>query len=279
MVNLVFGDAPAIGRVLCEHPAVRVVSFTGSTGVGRLLATQAAPHFKRLALELGGNAPFVVFEDADLEAAAEHLMATKFRCAGQTCVSANRVYVHDRVAAAFTAAVTARVQKLRVGPGLEPGTDLGPLIDGGALSKVERLVEDAVSLGAKRAVTSPLGDALSGGSFYPATVLTGVRPGMAILREEVFGPVVPIVTFSTEAEVVSAANDTEYGLSAYVFIGDSARGERVAAALRFGHVALNSGSGPTPEAPFGGMKHSGYGREGGDEGLLEFTELQTVPSA
>ncbi|MBK9033696.1 MAG: aldehyde dehydrogenase family protein [Myxococcales bacterium] len=276
MVNLVFGDAPAIGAALCAHPAVRVISFTGSTRVGQLLASQAAPHVKRLALELGGNAPLIVFDDADVAVAVEQLMASKFRCAGQTCVSANRIYVQAGIAEAFTHAIAARVRALKVGHGLEPGTQVGPLIDRGAAAKVDRLVGDAVARGARVVVGEP---AQPDTGFRAPTVLADVQPGMALLTEEVFGPVVPLVTFATEAEVVAAANATEYGLAAYVFTADPARGARVAAALRFGHVALNNASGPTPEAPFGGMKSSGYGREGGVEGLLEFVELQTVPSA
>ena len=278
LVNLIFGDAPAIGKALCEHPAVRVISFTGSTGVGKILATQSAPHMKRLALELGGNAPFIVFADADLNAAADQLMASKFRCSGQTCVSANRVLVDAAVADAFQDLVAEKVLALKMGHGLEPGTTVGPLIDDGAVAGVDRLVQDALSKGARALVGGSLKTGLSK-AFYPPTVLVDVRAGMAILREEAFGPVVPIATFASEQEVVAAANDTEYGLAAYVFTADEARGQRVAAALRFGHVALNSGTGPTPEAPFGGMKFSGYGREGGEEGVLEFTELQTIPSA
>jgi succinate-semialdehyde dehydrogenase / glutarate-semialdehyde dehydrogenase len=278
MVNLLFGDAPAIGRALCEHPAVRVISFTGSTQVGRLLASQAAPHLKRLALELGGNAPFIVFDDADLDLAAAQLIASKFRCSGQTCVSANRVYVQGAVAAAFTERVAGRVRALRVGHGLDEGVEVGPMIDDAAVAKVDRLVRDALAKGAEAVVADRAAAERAGRWFYPPTVLVGVSAGMTILREEAFGPVVPITVFASEGEVVHAANDTEYGLAAYVFTGDAARGERVAAALRCGHVAINSGSGPTPEAPFGGMKQSGYGREGGDEGVLEFTELQTVAS-
>jgi succinate-semialdehyde dehydrogenase/glutarate-semialdehyde dehydrogenase len=184
MVNLVFGDAPAIGRVLCEHPAVRVISFTGSTGVGKLLATQAAQHVKRLALELGGNAPFVVFEDADLGGAAEQLMATKFRCSGQTCVSANRIYVQASVLEAFTELVAARVEKLTVGPGLDPKSEVGPLIDQAAVAKVERLIEDAVGKGAQRVVGGPARTGRGGGTFFSPTVRSGVRVGMAILRVE-----------------------------------------------------------------------------------------------
>lgn len=276
LVSLAFGDSSAIGKVLCEHPAVRVISFTGSTRVGQTLAVQAAPHVKRLALELGGNAPFIVFEDADVDLAVEQLMATKFRCSGQTCVSANRVFVHESIADALTATLAARVDALRVGPGTDPSTDIGPLINERAVANVHRLVDDAVTRGASVAAG---GRTTAGACFFPPTVLAGVAPGMAILREEAFGPVVPLVRFATEAEVIAAANDTEYGLASYVFTRDRERVKRVAAALQFGHVAINTGSGPTPEAPFGGMKHSGYGREGGAEGILDFVELQTVPEA
>ncbi|HOB76384.1 MAG TPA: NAD-dependent succinate-semialdehyde dehydrogenase [Phycisphaerae bacterium] len=324
MVNLVIGPASPIGQVFCEHPAVRIISFTGSTEVGKKLMAAVAPHVKRLALELGGNAPFIVFEDADIEAAANHLIANKFRAGGQTCVCANRVYVHRRIHDAFVDAVAERVRKLKVGNGLEPDTDIGPLINRDAFDKVAAHVQDAVQRGARLIVGGqarrPEQD---WGAFYPPTVLTGITPEMLVCREETFGPVIAVSCFddegdeetclphrrdagakreggqdarppigeqevcppmgrggrSAEEAVIEAANSTPYGLAAYVFTGDAARAERVAARLAFGHVGVNTGSGPTPEAPFGGMKQSGFGREGGVEGLLEFTEPQTVATA
>lgn len=277
-VSLVFGDAPAIGQVLCSHPAVRVLSFTGSTAVGKLLATQCAPHIKRVSLELGGNAPFLVFADADVERAVDALMANKFRCAGQTCVCANRVFVAREVAEPFVAALAERVGRLRVGPGMDAGNEVGPLIDAAAHDKVARHVADAVARGAKVV----LGGAGGGGPrapFFAPTILTGVTADMACTREETFGPVISMTVFDDEEAAVAAADDTEYGLAAYVFTGDRARAERVAARLHFGHVAVNTGSGPTPEAPFGGFRQSGLGREGGLEGVMEYVEIQTVPSA
>ena len=276
-VNLVTGQAGPIGKVLCSHPAVRVISFTGSTEVGKVLAAQAAPHLKRMALELGGHAPFIVFEDADVEQAAEALVANKFRAAGQTCVCTNRAYPAEGIAERFAAAVAQRTGRLRVGDGLEPGTDIGPLIDRKGFDKVAAHVRDALDRGASRLVGGdpprPLAD---WAAFYPPTVLTGVTSEMLVCREETFGPVVAISSFREEAEVIAAANGTPYGLAAYIFTQDSARAERVIGQLRFGHVGLNTGAGPTPEAPFGGMKESGFGREGGLEGLLEFCEAQVV---
>ncbi len=276
-VNLVTGSAGPITDALFEHASVRVISFTGSTEVGRELIRKSADGIKRLTLELGGNAPYIVFEDADLEQAADNLIANKFRGGGQTCVCANRIFVHRSVAESFADKVVQRVQHLRVGNGLDEGTDLGPLIDGNAVAKVRRHVEDALGKGARRLVGGDT-SALSG-TYYPPTVLIEVPKDAICNREETFGPLVPIVTFQDEAEVVQLANDTEYGLAAYIFCGDSKRGQRVAERLHFGHVGLNTGTGPTPEAPFGGMQHSGYGREGGLEGLYEFTEVQTIPRA
>ncbi|MEN9581135.1 MAG: hypothetical protein RJA70_4144 [Pseudomonadota bacterium] len=277
MANLVFGDAPAIGQVLCEHPAVRVISFTGSTAVGKRLAAQAAPHLKRLALELGGNAPLIVFEDADLERAANQLITNKFRCSGQTCVSTNRVYVQASVAERFAQLVASRMAALNQGPGCDAKSDLGPLIDRAGFAKVRGLVSDALERGARLVVgTLPDGEGGPGALFYPPTLLDNLAADSSCLREEVFGPVIPLLPFTTEDEVVQTANNTEHGLAAYVFTSDSTRAERVIARLQFGHVGLNSAIGPVAEAPFGGMKQSGYGREGGEEGILEFIELQTL---
>ena len=276
--SLLAGDADAIGKVFCTHPEVRVVSFTGSTRVGKILASQSAEHFKRLALELGGNAPFVVFADADLDRAVGHLIPNKFRCAGQTCVCTNRVYVEASVADAFAEKLATEVRKLKVGNGLEEGVQLGPLINRGGFDKVLAHVNDAVGKGAVRVLgedpVDPPGDH---GCFFPPMILRGVDESMACAREETFGPILPILEFESEEEVVRRANGTEYGLAAYVFTGDPDRGERVLRRLRFGHIGWNTGRGPTPEAPFGGMKSSGYGREGGIEGILEFCESQTVP--
>jgi succinate-semialdehyde dehydrogenase/glutarate-semialdehyde dehydrogenase len=279
-LNLVMGKSGPIGDVLCRHPGVRVISFTGSTEVGRLLIAKTAPHVKRLALELGGNAPFIVFEDADIEAAADGLVANKFRAAGQTCVCTNRVYADRRVIDSFTQAVAERVRRLRVGDGLAPDTDVGPLIDRAGFDKVAEHVRDALRRGARRIVgDDPPRPEHDWGAFYPPTVLLGVTPEMLVCREETFGPVVAIGTFDDERQVIELANSTDYGLAAYVFTRDAERADRVIAQLRFGHVGLNTGTGPTSEAPFGGMKQSGFGREGGVEGLLEFCETQVVASA
>ena len=276
-LNLVIGSPAPIGEAICSHPAVRLISFTGSTEVGKLLIQKTAPHVKRLAMELGGNAPFVVMDDADVNAAADALIANKFRCAGQTCVCANRIYVQRGTAPAFTEAVVQRVQRLHVGNGLNPETDIGPLINRAGFEKVDRHVNDALQRGAKRVVGSDLpAPTQEWGAFYSPTVLTDTTPEMLLSREETFGPVVAIGTFDSEAQAVELANGTAYGLAAYLFTQDEARSQRIAAQLHFGHVGLNTGTGPAPETPFGGMKQSGFGREGGIEGLLEFCEAQTV---
>lgn len=280
LVNLVVGRPAPIGQVLCTDPAVRLISFTGSTEVGRFLIAQTAQHVKRLALELGGNAPFIVMEDADLAPAVDALMANKFRCAGQTCVCANRVLVHRAIAADFTRAVAGKVAALRVGNGLNQTTDIGPLINSASVAKVRRHVNDAMSRGAAQVAVAPLDDRTSaGGSFYAPVVLGSVPRDAVMLQEETFGPVVAISAFENEAEAIELANNTVFGLAAYLFTPDDACIARMTAQLRFGHVGVNTATGPTPEAPFGGMKQSGFGREGGIEGLLEFTDPQTVVRA
>ncbi len=279
-LNVLVGKSGPIGDVLCSHPAVRIVSFTGSTEVGRLLIERTAPHIKRLAMELGGNAPFIVFDDTDIDPAADALIANKFRASGQTCVCTNRVYVQRGIAKAFIEAVRVRVEKLRAGDGLDPQVDIGPLIDRTAFDKVAEHVADAIARGATRLCGGdPPRPAHAWGAFYPPTLLVGVTPEMLVCREETFGPVVAVLTFDDEDRVVEAANATPYGLAAYVFTRDAARAARVISRLQFGHVGLNTGTGPAPEAPFGGMKQSGFGREGGHEGLLEFCETQVVASA
>ena len=278
MVNLVIGPAGEIGNALCDHPGVHLFSFTATTETGRELMARCAAQVKKVALELGGNAPFIVFADADLDLAADQLMANKFRGAGQTCVCANRILVQRDVLDAFGEKVAERVRRLKVGDGMQPGVDIGPLIDRNGFNKVRRHVEDALNKGARLlAGELPAPAEQDWGCFYPPSVLTGVQPGMLVQREETFGPLVPLMPFDDEADAVRIANDTEFGLAAYVFTADDELAQRVIARLRFGHVGYNTGTGPTPEAPFGGMKQSGIGREGGIEGLFEFVEPQTVP--
>jgi succinate-semialdehyde dehydrogenase/glutarate-semialdehyde dehydrogenase len=276
-VGLVTGPAGEITDTFFDQPSVRTVSFTGSTEVGRELIAKSSPGVKRLTLELGGNAPFIVFDDADLESAADNLIGNKFRGGGQTCVCANRIFVQKSVAEEFAEKVAERVNKLAVGNGLEEGTDIGPLIDENAVAKVQRHVDDALAKGARKMTERQLSGL--GGTYYPPTVLLDVPSEAVCNREETFGPLVPMVTFDTDDEVVQKANDTEFGLASYVFTADESRGLGVIERLQFAHAGLNTGTGPTPEAPFGGMKQSGYGREGGIEGLFEFTEAQTVPTA
>jgi succinate-semialdehyde dehydrogenase/glutarate-semialdehyde dehydrogenase len=232
-----------------------VISFTGSTEVGKLLIAKTAGSIKRLSLELGGNAPFIVFDDADIASAADALMANKFRAGGQTCVCANRVYVQRGAEQKFVDAVVERVRKLKVGNGLAEGTDVGPLISREGFEKVRRHVKDAIAKGAKRLLGSdPPAPKVESGCFYPPTVLTDVTPQTMLSREETFGPVVAVQSFDSEQQAVELANGTQYGLAAYVFSRDAERLRRVTSQLRFGHVGANTGTGPTPEAPFGGMK-------------------------
>lgn len=277
LANLVIGPAGPIGKTFCEHPAIRAISFTGSTAVGKTLAAQAAPHLKKLSLELGGNAPLIVFDDADLDLAADELLANKFRASGQTCVCTNRVLVHEAIAEDFTGRVVERVSQLKLGDGMKDDTDLGPLINRDGFDKVARHVDDAIEEGAHRiAGEPPQRPEHDWGAFYPPTVLTGVTPDMKIAREETFGPIVAIQRFATEDQAIRSGNDTEFGLAAYLFTADADRGHHVASALHFGHIGLNSATGPAPHAPFGGMKQSGFGREGGREGLREFCEIQVI---
>ncbi|MEZ5786554.1 MAG: NAD-dependent succinate-semialdehyde dehydrogenase [Xanthobacteraceae bacterium] len=266
-------SGPVVSAML-HDPRVRVVSFTGSTEVGRKLLHEAAENVLKPAMELGGNAPFIVFDDADIDAAIEGAMIAKMRNMGEACTAANRFYVHEKVHDAFAEKLTARMGALKMGNGLEDGVALGPLVNADTRDKVKTLVADALGKGAKALVggTAPDGK----GYFYPATVLTNVPDNAAMLREEIFGPVAALQTFSTEDELVRRANDTEYGLVAYVYTQDLSRGLRVSEKLDFGMVGLNRGLVSDPAAPFGGMKQSGLGREGAHEGLMEFLETQYV---
>jgi succinate-semialdehyde dehydrogenase/glutarate-semialdehyde dehydrogenase len=274
VLNVITGDARSIGGEMCANPTVRKLSFTGSTEVGRLLMKQVAPTIKKLSLELGGNAPFIVFDDADLDAAADGAIISKFRNAGQTCVCANRLFVHDKVYDAFAAKLSDRVRALKVGPGVEAGVTQGPLIDTAALAKVEEHVADATAKGALVA-TGGKRHAL-GGTFYEPTVLTGVTADMKIFREETFGPVAPLIRFGSDAEVIELANRTEFGLASYFYSRDIGRIWRVAEALEYGMVGVNTGLITTEVAPFGGVKQSGLGREGSKYGIEEFVEVKYV---
>jgi len=274
VLNILTGDAPAIGGELCANASVRKVSFTGSTEVGRLLMKQSAPTVKKISLELGGNAPFIVFDDADLDAAVEGAMVSKYRNTGQTCVCANRLFVQDGVYDRFADKLAQKVKELKVGAGTEGGVNQGPLIDAQALAKVEEHVADALAGGAK-ALTGAKRHAL-GRTYYEPTVLTGVSPAMKIFREETFGPVAPLFRFKTDAEVVELANRTEYGLAAYFYSRDVGRVWRVAEALDYGMVGVNSGLITTEVAPFGGVKQSGLGREGSRYGCEEFVEVKYI---
>jgi succinate-semialdehyde dehydrogenase/glutarate-semialdehyde dehydrogenase len=270
--NVVSGDAVAIGGALTESDVVRKLSFTGSTRVGKLLAKQSADTLKKLSLELGGNAPFIVFDDADLDAAVQGAIASKFRNTGQTCVCVNRFYVQDGVYDAFTLALAQAARKMRVGNALQGDVEQGPLINQAALTKVEAHVADALQKGAK-VLTGAKPHAL-GGTFYEPTVLVDASSSMLIAQEETFGPVAACFRFKTEDEAVAAANATPFGLSAYFYTRDLARAWRVGEALESGMVGINEGILSTEVAPFGGVKQSGLGREGSKYGLDEYTELK-----
>ncbi|MBY5652843.1 NAD-dependent succinate-semialdehyde dehydrogenase [Rhizobium leguminosarum] len=271
--NVIVGvDGPAIGRELCGNEKVRKISFTGSTEVGRILMRQCADQIKKVSLELGGNAPFIVFDDADLDAAVEGAIASKYRNAGQTCVCANRLYVQSNVYDAFAAKLAAKVAEMSVGDGFKPGVVIGPLIDAQGLAKVEDHVSDALAKGAK-VLTG--GKRIDGaGTFFTPTVLTGVARGMKVAREETFGPVAPLFRFDTVEDVINQANDTEFGLAAYFYAGDLKKVWRVAEALEYGMIGINTGLMSSETAPFGGIKQSGLGREGSRHGADDYLEMK-----
>jgi succinate-semialdehyde dehydrogenase/glutarate-semialdehyde dehydrogenase len=272
--NVITGDAATIGGELTGNPIVRKLSFTGSTEIGKLLMKQCSGTLKKLSLELGGNAPFIVFDDADLDAAADGAVASKFRNAGQTCVCANRIFVQDAVYDAFSQKLAERVKTLRVGNGMEQGVTIGPLIDADGVAKVERHIADAVQKGAKVALGGKPDP--HGALFFQPTILTGVTPAMRIASEETFGPVAPLFRFTDEADAVRLANATEFGLAAYFYGRDVARIFRVAEALEYGMVGVNTGMVSTEVAPFGGVKESGHGREGSKYGIEDYLEIKYV---
>ncbi|QDD65983.1 NAD-dependent succinate-semialdehyde dehydrogenase [Herbaspirillum seropedicae] len=276
VLNVVTGHPEAIGAELTSNPVVRKLSFTGSTAVGARLMAQGAGHIQKLSLELGGNAPFIVFDDADLDAAIEGAMISKYRNGGQTCVCSNRLYVQSGLYDAFVERLAQRASALVLGDGRAPATQIGPLIDARALGKITELVEDARALGAQivcgGAPVTLQGDEQA--RYFAPTVLTGVTPAMRVAREEIFGPVAPVLRFESEEEVIALANETEYGLASYFYTRDMARVWRVAEALEFGMVGVNTGLISTAEAPFGGVKQSGLGREGSKYGIEEYLELK-----
>ena len=272
--NVITGSATAIGGEMTSNPSVRKLTFTGSTEIGKKLMAQCAGTMKKVSLELGGNAPFIVFDDADLDAAVEGALASKYRNTGQTCVCANRLLVQDGVYDAFAAKLIEAVARLRVGDGLKGATDQGPLIDMKAIEKIEQHIADALAKGATAAFGGKR-HAL-GGTFFEPTVLTNVKPNMMIAREETFGPVAPLFRFETEAQAIAMSNDTEFGLAAYFYTRDLARSWRVSEGLEYGIVGLNTGIISTEVAPFGGVKESGTGREGSKYGIQDYTELKYV---
>ena len=270
--NVITGDAPTIGKELCANPTVRKLSFTGSTEVGRILMRQSADTIKKLSLELGGNAPFIVFDDADLDAAVEGAIASKYRNAGQTCVCANRIYVQDRVYDAFAGKLAEKVKQFKVGAGTEAGVVIGPLIDRQGMKKVEEHVADATAKGAKVILGGKPHS--RGGLFFEPTILTGVTQAMRVSNEETFGPVAPLYRFRTDDEAIAMANATEFGLAGYFYSRDIGRIFRAAEQMETGMVCVNSGILSTEIAPFGGVKQSGLGREGSKYGIEEYLEIK-----
>lgn len=272
VINVVTGDSKVIGETWLADTRVRKLTFTGSTEVGKTLMRGAADTVKKISLELGGHAPAIVMADSDLDKAAIGVLAAKFRNAGQTCVCVNRVYVQESIAEAFTEKLVEKARELKVGNGFAEGTDIGPLIDRAAIEKVQQHVDDAIAKGA----TVALGGQSAGGLFFEPTVLTDVTDDMICMTEETFGPITPITTFKTEKEAISRANDSIYGLAAYVFTENITTGIRISEQLEYGIIGLNDGAPSTPQAPFGGFKQSGLGREGGHHGIDEYLEVKYI---
>ncbi len=274
VVNIVTGSAGEIGDEICSNPLVKKITFTGSTEVGKLLIEKSASTVKKVSMELGGNAPFLVFDDADIDRAVEGAMVAKYRNSGQTCVCTNRFFVQARVYDAFVEKLADASAKLKVGPGLDEGVQQGPLIDDKAVEKVEEFISDASQKGG-RVVTGGKRHEL-GGSFFQPTVIADAKPEMRFMKEEIFGPVAPVFRFETEDEAVELANDTEFGLACYFYSGDLGRVFRVMEGLKYGMVGVNEGLITTPEAPFGGVKESGLGREGGHQGIEDYLDTKYV---
>ncbi len=274
VVNIVTGPAAEIGDEICANPLIKKITFTGSTEVGKVLIEKSASTVKKVSMELGGNAPFLVFDDADLDRAVEGAMVAKYRNSGQTCVCTNRFFVQAGIYDAFVEKLAAASERLKVGSGLDDGVQQGPLIDGKAVEKVEELIGDATAKGGK-VVTGGKRHAL-GGSFFQPTVISGATPEMRFMKEEIFGPVAPVFRFETEEEAVALANDTEYGLACYFYTADLGRAFRVMEGLKYGMVGVNEGLITTPEAPFGGVKESGLGREGGHQGIEDYLDTKYV---
>jgi succinate-semialdehyde dehydrogenase/glutarate-semialdehyde dehydrogenase len=274
VLNVVVGSSADIGNELTSNPVVRKLSFTGSTEIGKLLESQCIPTLKKTSMELGGNAPFIVFNDADIDSAVQGALVSKYRNSGQTCVCSNRLLVQASVAEEFTQKLIAETSKLTLGDGLEDGVDLGPLVNSRAVHDVDALVQDTVNAGAQVALGGSPSE--RGGNFYAPTILTGVTPDMAVFRNEIFGPVAPITVFDTEAEAIALANDTEFGLASYFYTRDIGRVWRVSEALEYGIVGVNEGIISNEMAPFGGVKESGSGREGSKYGIEDYLEIKYV---
>ncbi|MFD1039973.1 NAD-dependent succinate-semialdehyde dehydrogenase [Virgibacillus byunsanensis] len=276
VVNLVTGDAPAIGNAMLTNKSVRLITFTGSTEVGKHLMRESADHVKKVSLELGGHAPIIVFDDADLDKAATMALGSKFRNNGQTCICANRLYVHESVAEEFTAKLKEKVEQLKIGYGLDEGIDLGPLINQQASDKVHAHLEDALTKGAKIISGGNKWDGELNGHFYNPTVLSNITDDMVVMNEETFGPLIPIQTFTDDETVIKKANNTDYGLASYIFTETTSRAIRVSEKLEYGIVGVNDVFPAVAEAPFGGIKQSGVGKEGGHHGMDEFLEMKFV---